>query len=61
MLNEEQLRFLGNYIKLGLASSTSLKKDQRKSWADRAKWNKEFKGVLEQTDIDFIFNIVNGD
>ncbi len=61
VLNEEQLRFLGNFIKLGLASSTSLKKDQRKSWADRAKWNKEFKGVLEQTDIDFIFNIVNGD
>lgn len=60
-LNEEQLRFLGNFIKLGLASSTSLKKDQRKSWADRAKWNKEFKGVLEQTDIDFIFNIVNSD
>lgn len=59
-LNEEQLRFLGNFIKLGLASSTSLKKDQKKSWADRAKWNKEFKGVLEQTDIDFIFNIVNG-
>lgn len=58
-LNEEQLRFLGNFIKLGLASSTSLKKDQRKSWADRAKWNKDFKGVLEQTDIDFIFNIVN--
>ena len=58
VLNEEHLSFLGNFIKQGLSS---IKKDQKKSWMDHAKWNKEFKGVLEQTDIDAIFNVVNGD
>ena len=58
VLNEGQLRFLGNFIKQGLSA---IKKDQKKSWMDHAKWNKDFKGVLEQTDIDAIFNVVNGD
>lgn len=58
VLNEDQLRFLGGFIKQGLSS---IKKDQKKSWMDHAKWNKDFKGVLEQTDVDFIFHIVYSD
>ena len=58
VLNEEQLRFLGGFIKQGLSS---IKKDQKKSWMDHAKWNKDFKSVLEQTDVDFIFHIVYSD
>lgn len=58
VLNEDQLNFLGNFIRLSL---DTLKKEQKKSWDNKGKWDSGFKDILEQKDIDYLFSIVKSD
>ena len=58
VLSEEELTFLGNFVKGNLGS---LKKKDQKPWLDHQCWNKNFACILSPEDIDYVFNIVNGD
>lgn len=57
VLNETQLAFLGGIVKDNLET---LKSDAKKKWKVKANWEKEFKNVLPQGDIDKVFVMVFG-
>lgn len=57
VLSDEDLAFLGNFVKDNLGT---LRRKDQKPWLDHQSWNKHFAGILSPEDIDYVFNIVNG-